>query len=171
MNKTQKHFKARQVTGFAAAIKFDNPSDSTNITMTSFSKAFFAERCDDQHGESQAYAINDAGWSVGFSGADAMLWSPSGKATDLDAVLGSAWSDTDAVGINDSGDIIGYGDYDGGVYGFLLTPATTPALAAAFLSADAAPEPSTWAMMLVGLAGLGFAGCRRACAGPVTLAA
>jgi hypothetical protein len=33
------------------------------------------------------------------------------------------------------------------------------------------PEPSTWAMMLFGFAGLGFAGYRRARAGRATLAA
>jgi CHRD domain-containing protein/PEP-CTERM motif-containing protein len=33
------------------------------------------------------------------------------------------------------------------------------------------PEPSTWAMMLVGFAGLGYAGYRRARAGHATLAA
>jgi probable HAF family extracellular repeat protein len=98
----------------------------------------------------QPTAINDAGQSVGWShtasGQDAVLWSPSGKATDLGAVLGSAWSSTVASGINDRGDIIGYGDYQGGlVYGFLLTPV---------------PEPSTWIMMLVGFAGLGFLGYR-----------
>jgi hypothetical protein len=57
-------------------------------------------------------------------------------------VLGSAWSDTYAVGLNNSGDIIGYGEYHSGQYGFLLTPI---------------PEPPTWMMMLVGFAGLGFA--------------
>jgi hypothetical protein len=102
---------------------------------------------------SQANAINDAGWSVGLAnGDDAMAWSPSGKATDLGAVLGPAWTLTDAVGINNSGDIIGYGHYRGGIYGFLLTPDS---------ALFAAPEPSTWAMMLAGLAGLGFAGYRR----------
>ncbi len=33
------------------------------------------------------------------------------------------------------------------------------------------PEPSTWAMMLLGFAGLGFAGYRRARAGHATVAA
>ena len=38
-----------------------------------------------------------------------------------------------------------------------------PAFNAAFsLSGAAVPEPSTWAMMLLGFAGLGFAGYRRA---------
>ena len=118
-------------------------------------------------GFSYADAINDAGWSVGGSctasncfgedaGEDAVLWSPSGKATDLGAVLGPAWSWTEAVGINNSGDIIGYGIYHGGQYGFLLT---------------SVPEPSTWAMLLAGFAGLGFAGYRRAKTGHATLAA
>jgi hypothetical protein len=109
-------------------------------------------------GESVVYAINDSGWSVGgscttsdCSGNEAVLWSPSGKATNLGAVLGSAWSDTVAVGLNDSDDIIGYGYYHGGTYGFLLTPGST-----------AVPEASTWAMLLVGCAGVGFAGYRRA---------
>jgi hypothetical protein len=35
----------------------------------------------------------------------------------------------------------------------------------------AVPEPSTWAMLLLGFAGLGFAGYRRARAGHATLAA
>jgi hypothetical protein len=110
-------------------------------------------------------AINDSGWSVGYSCPephcsrpleDAVLWSPSGKATDLGAVLGSAWSGTEAVGINNSGDIIGYGIYHDGFYGFLLSHDTVVAL-----STTAVPEPSTWAMLLLGFAGLGFAGYRR----------
>ncbi len=84
-------------------------------------------------GDSTAFAINVSGQSVGYSytasSYDAVLWSPSGKATDLGAVLGSAWSDTYAVGLNNAGDIIGYGDYHGGWYG---------------------SEPPTWMMMLVG---------------------
>jgi hypothetical protein len=73
---------------------------------------------------SDVFAINDAGQSVGTSftetGFDAVLWSPSGKATDLGAVLGSAWSDTKAVRINNSGDIIGSGYYQGSMSSFLL---------------------------------------------------
>jgi hypothetical protein len=45
-------------------------------------------------GLSYALAINDT------LGSDALLWSPSGKATDLGAVLGSAWSYSEALGIN-----------------------------------------------------------------------
>ncbi len=42
-----------------------------------------------------------------------------------------------------------------------------PTFNAAFsLTGAAVPEPSTWAMMLLGFAGLGFAGWRRARQGP-----
>jgi hypothetical protein len=109
------------------------------------------------HGESAAVAINASGWSVGYSctfpssycpdDLVAALWSPTGAGTNLGAVLGPAWSDTVAVGLNNLGDIIGYGDYRGGQYGFLLAPV---------------PEPSTWALLLAGFAGLGLAGYRSA---------
>jgi hypothetical protein len=102
-----------------------------------------------------ALAINASGDSVGYSdtasGSEAVLWSPDGKATNLGAALGSLWSDTEAVGINKTGDIIGFGDYEGKVQGFLLVDPATPA-----------PELSTWAMLVAGFIGLGFAGRRRA---------
>ncbi len=112
-----------------------------------------------------AVAINDAGYSVGWLGGEqsgldstegapeAVVWSPNGTVTNLSTLLNPAWNFSEAVGINDNGDILGYG----GVFGtgvinpFILTP----------LSA-AAPEPSTWAMLLAGFAGLGFLGYRRA---------
>ncbi len=81
-----------------------------------------------------------------------MLWSPSGSVTDLSAILGPAWTDVQLVGLNNRGDIIGYGYDDGSSIGFLLTPASS--------TPTAAPEPSTWMMMLAGFAGLGFAGYR-----------
>jgi hypothetical protein len=120
-------------------------------------------------GDSFAGAINDFGWSVGDSdtatGSDAVLWSPSGKATDLGAVLGPAWSDTQAVGINDLGDIVGTGAFKGGTFGFLLKPDgfnswALESVSAASFSDPAVPEPSTWAMMLMALMGLGFVGWR-----------
>ena len=113
---------------------------------------------------SEALAINDFGWSVGYSktatGEDAVLWSPSGKATNLATVPGSAWKDTEARGLNDSGDIVGSGEYKGGTYGFLLTPNgvsswSLASVSAAPLSDPAVPELSTWVMMAVGFAGLG----------------
>ena len=79
---------------------------------------------------------------------------------NLGAVLGSAWSDTEAVGINKSGDIFGFGDYQGKIQGFLLTPASVAAVSAIPGSATPVPEASTWAMLVVGFAGLGFAAYR-----------
>ncbi len=75
---------------------------------------------------------------------------------NLGAILGSDWTNTEAVGINNLGDIAGYGHYQNGTvsgtYGFLLTPSAGP------VSDVAAPELSTWAMLVVGFAGLGLAG-------------
>ena len=102
--------------------------------------------------------MNDKGRSVGYIDlagglTEAVSWSPSGNATDLFERVGSDWTDTRAVGINKVGDIVGYGHFTdathNGIYGFLLTPV-------------AAPELSTWAMLLLGFAGLGFAGYRGA---------
>ena len=118
-----------------------------------------------------ALALNDKGQSVGYAdiaggGTEAVLWQASGKATNLGALLGPDWSNTEAVGINNLGDIAGYGHYNNGTvsgtYGFLLTPSATAAVSAIPGSAAAAPEPSTWAMLAVGFAGLGFVGYRGA---------
>ena len=51
---------------------------------------------------------------------------------------------------------------------FVLTSAGDATFTA---STNAIPEPSTWAMMLIGFAGLGYAGYRRARAAHATLAA
>src|SRR6202044_3492680 len=111
-----------------------------------------------------AVAINASGDSVGYSltatGDEAVLWSPSGPATNLGAMLGQPWSDTEAVGINNLGDIFGFGDYQGKIQGFLLTPATVATVSAIPGSATPVPEASTWAMLVVGFAGLGFAAYR-----------
>ena len=122
-----------------------------------------------------ATAINDSGQSVGYActavtsgnciDTEAVLWSSKGKALNLATTLGPDWSDTRAVGINDLGDIIGFGDYQNGsvsgTFSFLLTPSGAT-VSAGPISAAAAPEPSTWAMLVVGFAGLGFLGYRSA---------
>jgi hypothetical protein len=54
------------------------------------------------------------------------------------------------------------GDGFGFTYDFAPRPVTTAvSLATAPLSVAAVPEPSIWAMMLIGFAGLGYAGYRR----------
>jgi hypothetical protein len=76
-------------------------------------------------GVAYALALNNKGQSVGYydggPGATvAALWSATGAVTDLDNILGSAWSNTEATGINNAGDIIGQGDDDNGAGFFLL---------------------------------------------------
>ena len=203
-------------------------------------------------GREPSQAINDAGQSVGYSGGDAVLWSPSGKATVLQDAGGQG--ESYALAINDAGWSVGVfrnherrlqldstrccGRRRGRRRCFRTraaratarsTPSTTPGGAldiplprrrltrrccgrrrgrrrtlahcwggrdrvgstiratylgtrrriwflltpdsATAFSAAAVPEPSTWAMLLAGFAGLGFAGYRRARAGHATHAA
>jgi uncharacterized membrane protein len=92
--------------------------------------------------------INNRDQIVGYYGLGAVthgfLYSD-GIYTTIDDPLGIGGSV--AAGINDLGQIVGYYfDSNGLSHGFLAT---------------AAPEPATWAMMLLGFAGLGFVAYRR----------
>ena len=123
-----------------------------------------------------ANGINDSGLVVGWSDAvggpgsnitesHATRWEPDGTPIDLNSVLnstGTGWLLIDATAINDIGQIVGYGveiNDPQNSLAFLLTPTAT------------VPEPSTWAMTLLGFAGLGYAGYCRARAGRATRAA
>ena len=73
----------------------------------------------------EATDINVYGASVGHiagvgDSKTAMYWSPTGKATDLQTILGPSWSDTSAKGINNAGDIVGNGFYNGNPEAFEL---------------------------------------------------
>ncbi len=103
---------------------------------------------------SQAFGINENGWIVGFSNstsaittAHAVLWKD-GVATNLNDLIdpASGWTLWRAESINDSGQIVGYGSYNGQTRGFLLT-----------LAPGAVPEPASWAMMIAGFAFAGAA--------------
>jgi uncharacterized membrane protein len=102
-------------------------------------------------GLTNALGVNDAGQVVGYyfndSGGHGFFYDH-GRYTTLDDPL--ADGGTYAFGINDAGAIVGY--YNEGVdtYGFIATPIP-----------NTVPEPTTWAMVLIGFAGLGFAGYRR----------
>jgi probable HAF family extracellular repeat protein len=81
---------------------------------------------------SLAHAINNAGQVVGWAGVQgdssstyhAFLWS-GGAMQDLNSLIpaNSGWVLQDATGVNDSGQICGYGVHNGAVRAFLLTPA------------------------------------------------
>ena len=47
-----------------------------------------------------------------------------GSMTDLNSLIpaGSGWVLRSATGVNDAGEIVGYGTYQGQLSGFLLTP-------------------------------------------------
>jgi probable HAF family extracellular repeat protein len=83
--------------------------------------------------------INNIGQIVGFD----ILYS-NGVFITLDGPLGTG---ANAQGINDRGQIAGWYQANGSIEGFIATPSV--------------PEPSTWAMMLIGFAGLGFVAYRR----------
>ncbi len=84
-----------------------------------------------------ATALNDQGQVVGWSGSDlsaeaiakgveaghAFLWQ-NGELLDLNDLLPaeSGWRLTKANGINNHGQIVGYGLHDGHTRAFLLTP-------------------------------------------------
>ena len=106
---------------------------------------------------SEAAGINEAEQVVGVSGgleptpfSRATLWED-GSIIDLNTDLtesATGWLLEVALAINNRGQIVGYGlNPFGQETAFLLTPV---------------PEPSTWALMLFGFAGLGYAGYRRA---------
>jgi hypothetical protein len=64
--------------------------------------------------------------------------------------------DTFATGINASGEVTGYYYTNSATYGFIATPQSA-ALSLTPSAVANAPELSTWALLLAGFAGLGFA--------------
>jgi probable HAF family extracellular repeat protein len=125
---------------------------------------------------SVALGVNSAGQAVGISqvgGIDHPVEWTSGSVVDLGVLPGSPGGD--ALAINDAGQIVGVSEVVG-----VLTAATEwnggniidlgPLAANAINDAGQVvgfgplpiPEPSTWAMMLLGFAGLGYVGYRKA---------
>jgi probable HAF family extracellular repeat protein len=122
-----------------------------------------------------ASGINDAGQVVGYSDGEAVEWS-GGDIIDLGPGV--------ALGINDAGQVVGQiiinglGTAtewsDGDIIGLGGLPRFIESSAAGINDVGqavgtsrvgpplATPEPSTWALMLVGFASLGYAGYRRA---------
>jgi probable HAF family extracellular repeat protein len=84
---------------------------------------------------SQAFDINDSGHVVGWANTTfgdspkhAWVWTGSGAIQDLNNMLvgGDGWVLTSANEINNNGQIVGYGTFQGKPRGFLLTPVPSP---------------------------------------------
>jgi probable HAF family extracellular repeat protein len=120
---------------------------------------------------------------VGYSYVDgvpyATEWSD-GKIINLGGLPGSTGSF--ATGINDAGQVVGYTETQNGLFAFATEwsggsiislgrlPGSTDSIAngindvgqvVGYSYVSYVPESSTWAMMLLGFAGLGFVGYRR----------
>jgi probable HAF family extracellular repeat protein len=127
---------------------------------------------------SVAASLNDAG-VVGESAGYAAEWS-AGRVINLQGLPGSSLSEAESI--NDSGQVVGFSVVDGVTYATEWSDGSSIKLGglpgATFSSAESinnlgqvtresdgstvVREPSTWAMMPVGFAGLGFTGYRRA---------
>jgi probable HAF family extracellular repeat protein len=73
----------------------------------------------------EAHDINNEDEVVGMSNGHAFVWKPNGVMTDLHTVLdasGIGWTLVSAYAINDAGQIVGYGQFNGKNRAFLLTP-------------------------------------------------
>ena len=86
-------------------------------------------------GDSQAYGVNSSGVVVGSADGVALLYDGSGI-YDLNTLLGASstgWKLEAATAIDDAGQIVGYGEYNGAAHGFLLDPESTPEPSSALL--------------------------------------
>jgi hypothetical protein len=111
--------------------------------------------------EGRANSINDLGVAVGLSGGShgqrAVLFE-NGQVIDLrsELVNSEGWNLTVATGINDAGQIVGWGTYQDPLLGirevgFLLTP----------YGGAPVPEPSTFVMALISTSSLILFGIAR----------
>jgi len=96
------------------------------------------------------YAVNSSGWVVGRQGSSSFLFD--GTTTyDLSTLIaGSGWSVTSSsastFGIADNGSIVATGISGSNIHALVLT---------------AVPEPSSWALMVIGMAVVGTVARRR----------
>ena len=105
--------------------------------------------------ESVGYGINNAGQVVGESlttgnTAYHAFVSNGGGMSDLNLLIDplAGWTLQGAFGVNDSGQITGFGAFGGQAHAFLLNPITVT---------GGVPEPASWAMMIIGFGLIGGA--------------
>ncbi len=105
--------------------------------------------------DSYAYSINDKGQIVGSSlAADntqrAFITGKDGL-IDLNTLINplSGWTLLEANAINNNGQIVGYGIFNGQGRGFILS------------TVSAVPEPETYLMLMLGLGVVGYAARRK----------
>lgn len=104
-------------------------------------------------GDSYGLGANNSGMVVGYSFDDngeelGFIWSASLGMVDLNSYTeGTDWVIQRATDINDAGQIIGLGTYAGENAMFIMDG----------IQVSAVPEPSTYLLMLLGLAAVGFA--------------
>lgn len=104
-------------------------------------------------GPSQVWGLNNDNEVVGNTRIGeqvrAFLWREQNGMQDLNDLLppDSGWTLSGAFGINDAGQIVGDGSFNGRSTAFLLNPV---------------PEPSTWALLLLGTGALFFLRRRKA---------
>ncbi|HYL76601.1 MAG TPA: PEP-CTERM sorting domain-containing protein [Bryobacteraceae bacterium] len=99
-------------------------------------------------GNSYAYGINDAGSVVGYSdmagggNPHGFIWT-NGAMADLNSLIGtgSGWELTQGYGINNTGQIVGEGLYNGQSRAFRLDP----------IGPTSIPEPASWLLLGIGL--------------------
>jgi uncharacterized membrane protein len=115
-------------------------------------------------GYTNASGINDWGQVVGMycdsAGACHGFLDTNGHFTTIDAPGSSGG--TLVTGVNDEDQLLEfYSDAAGNSHAFLATPHLALFSSTAATSLDAVPEASTWAMLIIGFAGLGFACFRK----------
>jgi len=96
--------------------------------------------------DTEATSINDDGIMVGFSvsadgSQNAFIWNGLTPPEDLNTLIApsSGWDLVTANSINNAGDIVGQGYFNGELEAFLLTPTTSPSITT--------PEPATFTLL------------------------